>query len=73
MAATWLPDEFKLSVVRGKVCDSYLCSYISLTQPYVETIPFSFRLRDPENMMVDIAKKEITECTGRFDGDYMWQ
>lgn len=28
---------------------------------YVETVPFSFRLWDPENMMVDVAKKESIE------------
>lgn len=41
--ATGLPAKFTLSVVRPKVRDSYLCSYICLPESYAETIPFSLR------------------------------
>lgn len=45
-AATRLPAEFKLAHIRAKVGDSYLCRFLFLSKPCVETPRFSFRLRD---------------------------
>lgn len=41
MAATCLPAKFTLAVVRGKFKD-YLCCYLFLFQPPVETIVLGF-------------------------------
>lgn len=54
-----MPAKFKLSGTGGKVKGSYLCSHIFLSEPHVETLPFSFRLRHPENRTVDAAGKTI--------------
>lgn len=56
VAATCLPAKFMLAVVSGKF-KGYLCCYLFLFWPSLETTVLSFWCQDVKNTMVDAAEK----------------